>query len=406
MKKIGIIIIALLIVSGIVWIAGIKSTESISEKTKAKPVKTIVLKESDSPRFLDYTGIMNADEIKKLGFKTGGRIASVNVKKGQRITPGTVLMRLDPVDLQLSVKGSEAQMKAANSQYTKALNGATPEESNQLRYGVEKAQNAYKFSKSNYDKYSRLYQEGIISQQEMEKVRLDFEVKEAELKQATEAYKRISDGTRIEDKQSAAAQLEQATTEYQYKKNLLAESVLKSDIYGYVVDVLFERGEMVSAGYPVVVIRNERQLVQVGLSQNDLLKVKTGMNVDVLMNDIQTNGVITHIAQLPDDISRTYTTDILINDSQLNLPLGAVLNVHIPVGNSRGIWLPITAVLSNQEDYVFVIENGKAVKRLIQLGEVRNDLVHVTGLKNGEILVVEGLKRLTDGDPVNPDSKE
>lgn len=405
MKKIYLIIIGILIIAGIVLATTIKNSNSQQSESKLKPVHTIVLSEFDLPEYLEYTGIMNADELKKLSFKTAGRIAAIPVEKGQRIKPGMVLARLDTTDLQYSVEGSKAQMDAANSQYTKALNGATPEEINQARLGMEKAKNAYQFSKSNLEKYTQLYKEGIISKQEMEKVQLDLEIKEADYQQASESYKRISEGTRVEDKQSAGAQYQQAKADYQYRKNLLADSVLKSDISGYVVDVLYERGEMVSAGYPVVIIRNDKQLVQVGLAQNDLLKVKPGMEVDVSMNDFQAKGVITNIAQLPDDVSRTYTADIILKDPNVMLPLGAVLNVRINVGRSRGLWIPINAILSGQDDYVYVIKDGIAVKRLIQLGEVKNNRVKVTGLKQGEQIVVEGLKRLTEGDRVSVSSE-
>ena len=49
---------------------------------------------------------------------------------------------------------------------------------------------------------------------------------------------------------------------------------LTADVDGYVVDVLCKEGEMQSAGYPVVLIRSENQVVTVGLSDKDVKKIQ------------------------------------------------------------------------------------------------------------------------------------
>ena len=60
--------------------------------------------------------------------------------------------------------------------------------------------------------------------------------------------------------------LNTAKANYDSKVNLVQDASLTADEDGYVVDVLCKEGEMQSAGYPVVLIRSENQVVTVGLS--------------------------------------------------------------------------------------------------------------------------------------------
>ena len=63
------------------------------------------------------------------------------------------------------------------------------------------------------------------------------------------------------------ASLNQAKIELQSKQIQLNDADLYSDMDGYVVEVLSKEGEIIAAGYPVIVIRAAEQKVSVGLSK-------------------------------------------------------------------------------------------------------------------------------------------
>ena len=51
---------------------------------------------------------------------------------------------------------------------------------------------------------------------------------------------------------------------------------------------------------------------------------------------------------------------------------------------------------------VFVFDNGKVFQRNIKVGLTKQDQVQIEkGLKNGEMIVVEGHTKLTDGEEIN-----
>jgi multidrug efflux pump subunit AcrA (membrane-fusion protein) len=64
-----------------------------------------------------FTGIVEARVQSDLGFRVGGKILERSVNMGQRVQKGQILMRLDPVDLNLSLAAQQANVEAARAKY-------------------------------------------------------------------------------------------------------------------------------------------------------------------------------------------------------------------------------------------------------------------------------------------------
>lgn len=366
---------------------------------KKKPVKVVSVKEEVRPITLAYTGVAGAEELKKLAFQSPGKIAKVMVERGQPVQKGQQLAQLDTKDLEYALVAAKGQLEGAQAQYDKVVNGAVPEEIKRVEINVKKARDAYHFADENYKKMLKLYEEGAISKNDLDKAKLELDMREADLHGARETEKQVKNGARAEDQAAARGQLEQARADYSHKKRLLEEATLTADTDGYVVDVLYQEGEMVGAGYPVVVIRNNKQVVNVGLTSKDLGKVQIGMKAKVRMGNTEWEGEVTNIGQMPDSQSRTYSVQIALPENAL--PMGTVVKVDLIVGEERGIWIPIPSILTDGEDYVFVVKDAKAYKRKIALGEATGAYVKVQGLQDGEALVIEGMKKLEDKDQVS-----
>lgn len=368
------------------------------EDAKARPVKVLEVRKETVEKALDYIGAVEAEVLKKIAFKSGGRIKSVHVKKGQSIEPGTVLVELDAQDLEFACDAARAGMEAARAQLDKALKGARSEEVNNAALNVKKAQDAYDFARENFTNLDKLYGEGAISRLDLDRAKLDMDVRETELEQAKEAYSQVEEGTREEDKKMAYAAWEQAKTDYEQKKKMLEDAAITSDLDGYVVDILYDEGELVAAGYPVIVIRGRGQVVRVGVSQKDKGRFDEGAGAVLSADGIIENGQVTEVSQVPDPRTRTYETEILLNGS--GFEVGAVVEVRIVLGHETGIWIPITSVMNDGEDYVFVVEEDTVVRKGVSLGEIRESSVMVEGLNSGDKLVIENAMQVMTGDGV------
>ncbi|TSC94776.1 MAG: hypothetical protein CEN87_310 [Parcubacteria group bacterium Licking1014_1] len=77
---------------------------------------------------ISETGNVKATDNIKLGFKSAGRIESINVLVGENVKKGGILAKLDANQLSIQLQEAKAALDVSNRQYDKLLNGATPED--------------------------------------------------------------------------------------------------------------------------------------------------------------------------------------------------------------------------------------------------------------------------------------
>lgn len=365
---------------------------------KIKPVKVMKVKEEKAATLVKYTGTVIPRGIKKLAFKSPGKIHSIYVQKGDFVEQGQILTELDKTDLEFALKAAEAQLAAAKAQYDKAVRGALPGDLENVKINVQKAQDAYDFTMLTYEKLKQLHEAGGISDNDLEQAKLELDIRKAELNQAIKVRDQVKDGAREEDKTALLSQVKAAETDVAHKKNLLEDASLIADMDGYVVEVLNETGEMVGAGYPVIVLRNTEAAVQVGVSETVITSLKLGMPAQVNANGFEIIGQIDSLAQIPDERTRTYLVEISLPENIF--PIGSIAKVEISMGEELGIWIPINTIIANEQDYVFIVKDGLAVKTPVNIENIRGSQAKVNGIGKGDLLVIEGVSKLKDRDKV------
>ena len=367
--------------------------------TRSYPVKTLEIKSGSYPMSLQYQGLTGGSEVRKLSFKSSAKILKIYVSKGQHVKKGDKLVDLDKSDLNFAAEAAKSQVDAASAQYNKAVNGAQQEDINKAQIAVKNAQDSNNYYKDLYDKYLKLSDSGAISKQELDDVKLQLDNSQNALNSAEQSLEQVQNGSRDEDKKSLLAQLNEAKANYDSKENLLQDTSMAADQNGYVVDVLCKEGEMQQAGDPAVLFRSENEVITVGLSDDDVKKVKVGTKAKVKIGDDSSEGEIINVVQMADSKSGTYSAEIKLSKPIDNNKyyVGQTAAAYIDMGDKNAISIPISSVLNDGEDYVYVIENGHAVKKNVTLGDTDEDKVSVDGLKNGDKLVVEGMKSLKSG---------
>lgn len=393
------IIAICLVVLNFTILSGCSTKNDTKADVKTYPVKTVELQNKTHPTNLEYEGITGGSEVRKLSFKSSAKISKIYVTKGQSIKKGDNLVDLDKSDLNLAENAAKAQMDAAQAQYDKAVNGAQAEDINKAGIAVKNAQNEYDYCKDIYDKNVNLYQIKAVTQQQVNDLKIKLDGSESQLNAAKETLTQLQNGTREEDKQAALAQANVAKANYDSKVNLVQDASLVADEDGYVVDVLCKEGEMQQAGYPVILVRSDNQVVTAGLSDDDVKKIQVGTKAEVKIDDTTTDGEIMNIVQAPDKQSGTYSAEIkILNPIDNNkYYVGQSVKVDIDNGEKSGIWIPINSVLNDGQDYVYAVEDGRAVRKNVTLGDTNENEVCVDGLKVGDNLVTEGMKNIKAG---------
>lgn len=398
------IIMGVLIIVCVVSFIACNQKKNVSVIEKVRAVSVIKTKEEMYPVTLGYVGVIDSKDTIKYSFKSAGNLKKVYVKTGQDIKKGDKLLELDKKDLLYALKGAEGQMNAAKSQYNKALKGATDEEKKQVIADVDTANKAYKLMKETYENFKKMYEEGGISEHKLKEIKLKFDQAKNTKDKANEALQQVNLGVRDEDVESARQNYEATKANYSVRKSLYNDAVLYAKENGKVLKTLYKEGELVPQGYPVIAIRSNVQIVNIGLSQKDLLKVSNGMKVEIKVDDKIATGEIISIDEVPDTATRTYKTEVKINNC--NFHIGSIASVKIEIGKEKGIWIPMETVLSNGVDYVYVVNNGRTFKKVITLEEIYNDKVKVSGLNGDDNVVSRGYKNLYDGLKVNVMNEE
>jgi len=140
-------------------------------------------------------------------------------------------------------------------------------------------------------------------------------------------------------------------------------------------------------------------VVNVGIAQKDVDKVTLGTTASIDFYGTEAIGEITQVADAPDTDTRTYNGEITLSNSDYKL--GAITKVTFNVGDVSGMWVPVNAILSDGEDYVYIVKEGRAFKQIVKITQINNGKMMVEGLEEGQFVVVNGMKNLLDGMEVN-----
>lgn len=186
------------------------------------------------------SGFIEADEI-RLGSRVGGRVQAVRVQEGQRVTPGQVLVELEPYDLlereneaieTLAARDAEyrllaaplreeeiAQAKARYDQFKARLDllEAPPrkQELEAARGRLRVAQAELKLAQRNYERLTELFQKNAISRQDLDEASEQLEAAQATVVVRNEELDLIQAGAREQEKEEARARVEEAKQAWQ-----------------------------------------------------------------------------------------------------------------------------------------------------------------------------------------------
>jgi HlyD family secretion protein len=275
---------------------------------------------------------------------------------------------------QAGVSTARANLTSAQAELARLEAGATPEELLIAKADMDSAAAALELAQSEYDKIA--WQSGLgatgqamslrqasndyerakasyqalvkgataeeldIARAAIEAARAQIEVAQAQAGQAKAQLDLLLAGPAAETIAVAEAQVQQAQTALQGVKTALEKTVLVAPLSGTVGDVMFEEGETVMAGAPVMVI-GDLSALQVetnDLSEVDIVEVAVGQEVEVsvdAMPYLELRGRVSEISPMAEeqhgDIVYKVTID-LEEGAAASLRWGMTAYVDILVG--------------------------------------------------------------------------
>ena len=177
---------------------------------------------------------------------------------------------------------------------------------------------------------------------------------------------------------------------------------LYAPIDGVVAAVIPSVGDLVGAGYPSVVIRSEKQIVNVGVTDTDLKRIEDYGNPEVTVNigESSVAGKVDTISKIPDEATRLYTVTLSLETEDAFL-MGEMATADIELSRIRGVWLPISYVQNDGADYVYIVNSDNRVERRnLKLMELNSAHIRVEGLKAGDRVITVGNAFVREGQQV------
>ena len=266
------------------------------------------------------------------------------VSAGQLVEKLQVIAKFDAELQQAIVAKAQAQLAQATAFLEKTLNGARPEEVAVASAKVAAANAAYTQSEANFRRAKTLVKDKLASQETLDSATAARDETFANLESAKQNLNELTNGSRVEDINSAKAQVQAAEAELKVQQKYLSDLTIKAMRAGRVDNLPWHVGERVTKGSPVVIIQaNSAPYARVYIPEPYRAKLNQGMTltvrVDGIDKDIQ--GELTWIASEPaftpfyalnqEERARLmYLAEVTLPVSENNLPTGVPAQVIMP----------------------------------------------------------------------------
>ncbi|HEY8225632.1 MAG TPA: efflux RND transporter periplasmic adaptor subunit [Pyrinomonadaceae bacterium] len=386
--------------------ANVRKEETTSTQPAAVEVTTAPAIMRELPRFFEATGSLTGDEQTDVSPSVAGKVVAIGVEMGSYVRRGQTIVRLDDVDSKLRVEQSQAQLDQAKASLRQAEEkvGIRPGQSFDLNKLPEvlNARVALELAEKNFRRSEKLIESGDISrsvydQQKAQRDQLK-EQYEAALSLARQNYAAVM---------TARANVANAVSQLNLARRNLSYSNVYSPIDGFVSDRPADLGEYVSTTTKVAtVVRINPLRLRIDIPEQAIPAVSVGQSVSVTTSawpDRNFSGRIARISPNVTPTSRTLTVEAEVENGSGMLKPGQFATVRILEPKAAPATLvPGRAVRTESGvSRVFVIKDGKAQERLVQLGQTEGDLVEIkNGVTAGENVATSNIEQLSDGTAV------
>lgn len=351
----------ILILSIVIALILISCGEDEQVEEKIRPVRYEEVTTGGGGSLRVFSGTAKTGIESKLSFKVGGTVKDVNVKVGDLVKKGTILVELDETDYRVKLAEAEARLKQAESL---ALN-----------------------SKNNYERIKTLYETNSVSKSDLDGARAQYE----------------SAVANVEGMQSA---LEYAQLQLEYTK-------LLAPVDGSIAVCNSEMNENVQPGQVVaILIVGNNMEIELGIPENVINQIKKEMNVSINFPSLNNSfsGIVSEVSPSIDVNSSTYPISIKILNPSVNVKSGMAANVTFSFeGSTSGeqLIVPVAAVGEDSDGrFVFLVEpNDENIaiikKQRVEIGELTSAGFEViNGLSLNQKVATAGLQSLLDGQRV------
>lgn len=393
--------------------------EAPHPRTVEVAVSDAVLK--SAPNYIQATGTFFADEASDLAPEASGQVVATPVEVGDFVKQGAVVARLNDEDGRLRLDQAVAAEKQAQAALRQAeerlgLSPGTPFDATavpEVRAALQQrdaAEAEARLAEANARRYAALVETGDVSKLTYDQIRTQAETARAQANASRQQYELALNLARQSNQAiaSAQAQIESARAQVGLARKALSDTVIRAPFAGFISERGIAVGEYVTPSSKIAtILRTNPIKLALELPEGEAGRLKPRMIVLARVaayDELEFEGRVTAINPAISPTSRSISVEVTIENKANLLRSGMFATARILLPDAaEGIFIPESAILSepnSNSSYVYVVENGTARFRVVQLGEAEHDqgLVRATtGVSPGEVVATSNLIQLFDG---------
>ncbi|WP_160686981.1 efflux RND transporter periplasmic adaptor subunit [Clostridium sp. C2-6-12] len=407
-KKKFLIVVGVIAVVVVIIISSFARQKPVEVVKEIKNVKTQKITTGTISTRVEYaSNLKPAKEVMVLP-KTGGRVATVDVKVGDKVSVGQTLFILDTTDYAPQLEQAQAGVKAASANLERTSDSGFVQQLLQAEQLVGKLQIQYNTVKDNYDKTQTLYSADAVSKKEFDDVKAQYDAITIDLKNAQDSLELLKSKAGPQATKAAAAALEQAQAGVSAVQVQINNANITAPIAGVVSEKAVEVGQLAGgqSGY-VTVIDYSSLDAEINVPDKMLSKIQVGLSVPVTINsspDEKMVGVIESISPNTSSKNNFYVVKVKIDNSKEDVKAGMFAKISLPAENKDNILMVPneTIKMENGVNYLYTVDNGEVKKISVETGISNEKFTEVTGkVEEGLDVITEGQNLLSDGEKVN-----
>jgi len=332
--------------------------------------------------------------------KVQGWVEKINVREGDRVKAGQVLVTLDAREAEATVAQSKASLEAAIARWKQVK--ATSEETIQSQ--IQQAKANLDLAEADLNRARELHEKNFISRQQLDEARTKFSVAKAAYDLA---LNNVRQKTWENDIALAQAQVQQAKATLDLNQAQLANLIILAPMNGKITKRYVDPGIMVKDTTPILTMMDLDEVkMVVNVIEKELVRLQKGQEVKVTVTafpDRTFQGRIAIITPALELQSRTAEIQISIPNPGYILNPGMFGRVEALLRSDlKATLIPIQALITDEDkNFVYALKDGKVYRRAVQKGISKDTVVEIIrGLNPGEQVVTAGQEFLRDGIPV------
>lgn len=374
-RRVSFLALAVVLVSAFLWI--------ILTQGPLAPVKVTTdrIKVSNLEPKVFGVGIIEARHTYNIAPVMNGRVSRMLVDQGDKVVAGQVIAEIDPIDL--NAKLASSQHMAERSVDTVKV----------VEAQLIEAQSRSRAANGTHERFAELRKSGFVSQ----------EMLDAKLHEKNAANAAV---------EAATASLSAAKREYAKSLSdvkgigkLQEQTRLISPVSGIVTARMADDGAILAPGQAAVQVVEPNDLwVKTRVDQKQSGLLEPGFNaVIVLRSQPQRHipGILARIDLISDSVTEERIVNVSFSTMDIRPSLGEYAEVTFQLPSlEKAISIPSAAVKRiNQQEVVWVLQNGHAHLRVIKTGVSTLDgrIQIIDGLGDQDVVIVYSQQALRDG---------